>query len=379
MLVGDEVMRPTDAQLHSLHNTAKRWVAPILSDALVNAALTKDDVTDIPGRVTKLFNMMVGYVFDIRSTHTGITRTNAMIPLFKDLKALILAVARSVAAPLERSNVGNWRRAVVAVDFVKALHCFTVGEPPDIPIDAVWRMLADANGAVTSSRETTRRLNWYSMLLRVVITFTNAGEWREAHAAMRKNPSLAKEVVDQIKKMTRWQIIAVAQLEVARWEMCMSASSRTHEDDGDGELDDTEAFNDLLNDSLAELDDVETSWLESISLDDVERMAPVGSPDTSSKRKRIPRKVPPPSPPSPPPPSSSLVMPPTMEPPLPPPMEVESDGTIKKYFKVTWNGDRTTRRIINFTLPSGVCLKRVPHDGSLLCNESIDDVNKAWY
>lgn len=207
MLVGKSAAMPTAADVALVEKTSPRFAGPIFAEALVgvakdgslNAAHVSTLVNELFMRITKPIKGMV----------------------CKQMQTLTLAVVRAAATPGDAAFV-NWARAVAAAEFCIGTCNVCHEHPPDTKSDAIWRLLGASqctSAAGASGRH--RRVNWYTMMVRMAVTYTEPGEWSEAHAAMRKNADLVPEVVAQIKAMERTKSISAATLAAARKQMCM--------------------------------------------------------------------------------------------------------------------------------------------------------------
>jgi hypothetical protein len=205
MLVGKSTAMPTAADVALVEKTSPKFAGPIFAEALVGVA--KDG--------------------SLNATHVSTLVNELFMRITKPIKGMVckqmqtLTLVRAAATPGDAAFV-NWARAVAAAEFCIGTCNVCHEHPPDTKSDAIWRLLGASqctSAAGASGRQ--RRVNWYTMMVRMAVTYTQPGEWSEAHAAMRKNADLVPEVVAQIKAMERAKSISAATLAAARKQMCL--------------------------------------------------------------------------------------------------------------------------------------------------------------
>ena len=217
MLTQQTKYAPTESQLRELYQTSPRFSVPIISNALVTASRGDFNGTLIGALVADVFNRALQIICTGRNSKTPQVRA-----WYKHVQLIMLGVTRSTATPLERNTHENWARAMMAAHFCMGLKAHLVDEAPANASDMLWRLLATSTEATQSSHQSAnRRVTWYGMVTRVAISLTPMGKWQEAHAAMRTQANLVKEVTNQIKQMEKADILGVGTLEMARAEMCM--------------------------------------------------------------------------------------------------------------------------------------------------------------
>jgi hypothetical protein len=206
---------PTESQLRELYQTSPRYSVPVISSALVAASKGDFNGTLIGALVADVFSRAMQIICPGKGLKTPQART-----WYKHVQQIMLGIARSTAAPDELNAHDNWARAMMAAHFCMGLRAHSVDETPVNESDVLWRLLASSTEATQSShRSANRRVNWYGMVTRVAISLTAVGKWQEAHAAMRIQANLVKEVTTQIKQMEKSDTLGVGTLEMARAEM----------------------------------------------------------------------------------------------------------------------------------------------------------------
>jgi len=224
---------PTD--LATLHETANRFSAPLFAAAILKIA---DSVGAASGSFTSLC-LRTGELFAemFRVLYHGIPRSAMPEHVFKEFRTFVVSVARTVANPVRDGNSVNWAHARAAAEFISAAGRFFMSTTPKRPIDAVWELLAYTSCATHSSKMPYGRINWYGMLVRVAIQQSAVDKaWPVAHAAMRHNVDLSKEVSTQILAMQRSGGFGTAIIAAARNEMNMKPMDDEWADDADIEI-----------------------------------------------------------------------------------------------------------------------------------------------
>lgn len=252
MLVHKCEYAPTENMLYSLWSVAPRFSVPVFADALISASIALDvNAAEICQLVAHTLDLALKIVIPNHKAHAPQLKTWQ-----KHVQQITLGVVRTVATPGQRAGATeNWSRAVYAAQFCMGTRKHAVASPPSAPADMIWRLLSRSTCATQTSNNIARRAaNWYGMMTRVAISLTPVGMWQEAHAAMRTQGNLVKEVVTQTKLMEKLATISETQIAIARSEMCMgNAKEREGEDEDempiDG-LDEDFVFASLLGDGM---------------------------------------------------------------------------------------------------------------------------------